>query len=148
MSSTGNSASGLSVAAGSANTTSTTSMSPSHFYLPPGLLEDVDLMKTIDELIEDASLNTWPSDISEMSDLIIPEEGEEGEEDSIDYHQFFQIGTKVLYEESTSEKDVKVLYKGQIENFDAQDGFYYVRFQDDEVAEYTFEEISKMILHP
>ena len=105
-----------------------------------------DLLKTVDELIEEASINTWPSDISELTNLFLEEE----EENAILHHeyQFFEIGTKVLYEEPTSDSDVKVLYRGFIKEYLANRNYYLVEFEDKETAEFRFDQISKMILHP
>ncbi|MBT8303147.1 MAG: hypothetical protein KJP09_01645 [Bacteroidia bacterium] len=62
------------------------------------------------------------------------------------YNQFFDIGTRVeKIFPNPEDYNVLQMYDGVIEAFDAEFGYYSVRFEDNDEAEFTYEEIVAML---
>jgi len=88
------------------------------------------------------SIGSWETLLSDLT----KDHGDPSIQKMVVYNQFFDIGTKVeMIFPSPEDYTVLQMYDGVVEAFDAEFGYYSVRFEDNDEAEFTYEELVGML---
>jgi hypothetical protein len=122
---------GSSAAAGDAAASTTLH----HFELPSDF--ETDFLRALDE--ECGSLMSW----SDISDSVLTDVTASW----IPHNRFFENGTRVECVYPHVLTKVPTLFFGEVENFCGETGWYYVRFEDGDTAEFDHDELVGMLRH-
>lgn len=105
-------------------------------------LDSLELQLLLQGEDDNESIASWSTLVSGLKDDVADDLAER----MAVYNQFFDVGTRVEYFfPCDGDENVLQLYYGEVVSFDAEYGWYLVRFEDDDEEEFTQYQIPHML---